>query len=93
MQEQLNTIAKGLDDCIGKYEQYFKIEYSNKSYVDNKLFNEDWKNAKEVLKVIGNYSKALDLLDDYDHRCINKPKGINSDINDCTHYNNCFETF
>ena len=36
--------------------------------------------AKEVLKVIGNYSKALDLLDDYDHRCINKPKGINSDI-------------
>ena len=36
--------------------------------------------AKEVLKVIGNYSKALDLLDNYDHRCINKPKGINSDI-------------
>ncbi len=36
--------------------------------------------AKEVLKVIGNYSKALELLDDYDHRCINKPKGINSDI-------------
>ena len=22
----------------------------------------------------------MDLLDDYDHRCINKPKGINSDI-------------
>ena len=36
--------------------------------------------AKEVLKVIGNYSKALDLLDDYDHRCIDKPKGSNSDI-------------
>ncbi len=36
--------------------------------------------AKEVLKVIGNYSKALDLLDDYDHRKIEKPKGINSDI-------------
>lgn len=36
--------------------------------------------AKEVLKVIGNYSKALDLLDDYDHRRIEKPKGINSDI-------------
>ena len=38
------------------------------------------KDAKEVLKVIGNYSKALDLLDDYDHRRIEKPKGINSDI-------------
>lgn len=24
--------------------------------------------AKEILRVIGNYSKALDLLDDYDHR-------------------------
>lgn len=36
--------------------------------------------AKEILKVIGNYSKALDLLDDYDHRRIEKPKGINSDI-------------
>jgi len=36
--------------------------------------------AKEVLKVIGNYSKALDLLDDYDHRCIDKPKGSSSDI-------------
>ena len=38
------------------------------------------RDAKEVLKVIGNYSKALDLLDDYDHRRIEKPKGINSDI-------------
>lgn len=38
------------------------------------------KDAKEVLKVISNYSKALDLLDDYDHRRIEKPKGINSDI-------------
>ncbi len=24
--------------------------------------------AKEILKVIGEYSKALDLLDDYDHK-------------------------
>lgn len=30
--------------------------------------------AKEILKVIGNYSKALDLLDDYDHRTLLKPK-------------------
>ena len=30
--------------------------------------------TKEILKVIGNYSKALDLLDDYDHRTLLKPK-------------------
>ena len=36
--------------------------------------------AKKVLKVIGDYSKALDLLDDYDHRTIDKPKGSSSDI-------------
>ena len=34
--------------------------------------------AKEILKVIGNYSKALDLLDDYDHRTLLKPNGSNS---------------
>lgn len=34
--------------------------------------------AKEILKVIGNYSKALELLDDYDHRTLLKPKGSNS---------------
>lgn len=34
--------------------------------------------AKEILRVIGNYSKALDLLDDYDHRKLLKPKGNNS---------------
>ena len=31
--------------------------------------------AKQVLKVIGKYSKALDLLDDYDHRTVKKIKG------------------
>ena len=31
--------------------------------------------AKEILKVIGNYSKALDLLDDYDHKTLKKIKG------------------
>ncbi|MBE6150819.1 MAG: phosphoribosylaminoimidazolesuccinocarboxamide synthase [Firmicutes bacterium] len=33
-----------------------------------------------VLKVINDYSKALDLLDDYDHRTLRKLKGNNSDI-------------
>lgn len=31
--------------------------------------------AKDILEVIENYSKALDLLDDYDHQRIQKPTG------------------
>ena len=31
--------------------------------------------AKEIIKVIDKYSTALDLLDDYDHQKISKPKG------------------
>ncbi len=31
--------------------------------------------AKEILKVIGSYSKALDLLDDYDHKTLKKIDG------------------
>ncbi len=31
--------------------------------------------AKDILNVISNYSKALDLLDDYDHRTVKKIKG------------------
>ncbi len=34
--------------------------------------------SKEILKVINNYTKALDLLDDYDHRALNKIKGRTS---------------
>lgn len=50
------------------------IDIANR--MDEKL--ED-SSAKEILKVIGNYSKALDLLDDYDHKAIRKPKGNDSD--------------
>ena len=31
--------------------------------------------AQEIIKVINNYSNALNLLDDYDHKRITKPKG------------------
>ena len=31
--------------------------------------------AKDILQVIGKYTKALDLLDDYDHRTLEKIKG------------------
>ena len=40
--------------------------------IDERLEGND---AKEILKVIGDYSKALDLLDDYDHKTLKKPNG------------------
>lgn len=49
------------------------IDIANR--IDEELENKD---DKEILKVIGNYSKALDLLDDYDHRTLVKPKGNDS---------------
>lgn len=46
------------------------IDIANR--IDERLEGND---AKEILKVIGNYSKALDLLDDYDHRRLKKIDG------------------
>ena len=40
--------------------------------IDDRLENND---AKEILKVIGEYSRALDMLDEYDHKTLNRPKG------------------
>ncbi len=40
--------------------------------MNNSLEDSD---AKGVLKVIGQYTKALDLLDDYDHKAIRKTQG------------------
>lgn len=54
--------------------------------VDDSLEDSD---AKEVLKVISNYSKALDLLDDYDHKTLNKIKGSKSD--EKITYESCLE--
>ena len=36
--------------------------------------------TKEILQVINEYSKALDLLDDYDHRTLKKINGKKSEI-------------
>lgn len=46
------------------------IDIANR--IDEKLEGND---AKEILKVIGDYSKALDLLDDYDHKTLKKIDG------------------
>ena len=50
------------------------IDIANR--MDERLEGDD---AKEILKVIGDYSKALNLLDDYDHRTLKKLKGTNND--------------
>jgi len=47
------------------------------SRIDDDLNNND---AKEILKVIGEYSKALDLLDNYDHKTIKRIKGSSSNL-------------
>ena len=46
------------------------IDIANR--IDERLEGND---AKEILKVIGDYSKALDLLDGYDHRTLKKIDG------------------
>lgn len=50
------------------------IEIANRA--DERLEDAD---AKSILKVIGNYSKALNLLDDYDHKTLKLRKENTSD--------------
>ena len=69
-------------ECLEKTVKL--IEIANR--IDEKLDNSD---AKEILKVIGTYSKALDLLDNYDHKVLSKPKGNNSDSN--IKYEDCLD--
>ncbi len=60
------------------------IDIANR--MDERLEGND---AKEILKVIGDYSKALDLLDDYDHRTLKK---INGNIDERKiKYSECIE--
>ena len=45
--------------------------------------------AQDIIKVINNYSNALNLLDDYDHKTMNKPKGTSS--NEQIKYEDCID--
>ncbi len=60
------------------------IDIANR--IDERLEAND---AKEILKVIGNYSKALDLLDDYDHKTLKKIKGTTD--NRIIQYQDCLD--
>ena len=52
--------------------------------IDQKLNGNE---AQEIIKIINNYPNALNLLDDYDHGKVVKPKGTNSDNK--INYKNC----
>lgn len=56
------------------------------SRIDSSLQDSD---AKEMIKVINNYSNALGLLDDYDHKKIPKPKGTMN--NNVIEYEDCLK--
>ena len=60
------------------------IDIANR--IDEKLKSDD---AKEILKVIGNYSKALNLLDEYDHKTLTKP--IDNNSKKQIKYNDCLD--
>ena len=58
---------------LEKTVKLLEIANRNKEFISSN-------DAKEVLSVLNDYSKALNLLDDYDHKVINKIKGNNSDV-------------
>ena len=51
------------------------IEIANRG---NEIISGD--ESKEILKVINSYTKALDLLDDYDHKTLKKVKGNKNNL-------------
>lgn len=51
--------------------------------------NTNASDSKEILRVITEYTKALNLLDDYDHRTINKPNGHTND--EIITYDSCID--
>ena len=71
-----------------------RLEYLEKTIklidIANRMDEElEGNDAKEILKVIGDYSKALNLLDDYDHKTLKKIDG-NIDERKIK-YNECIE--
>lgn len=61
-----------------------RLEYLEKTVKLLDIANRGYGNnadndTKEILRVINEYTKALDLLDDYDHKAFNKPNGHTSD--------------
>ena len=71
----IKAIFPSFDANLFGYKENTKLEIKNEI------------EAKDILNVISNYSKALDLLDDYDHRTVKKIKGNTS--KDKINYKEC----
>ena len=54
-----------------------RLEYLNKTVeIESKIIAHMAEiDADEMLSVVNGYTNALDLLDDYDHQCVQKPEG------------------
>lgn len=71
-----------------------RLEYLEKTVKLLDIANRGYENtngndSKEILRVISKYSKALDLLDDYDHKALKKQKGTTS--NKTITYEDCLD--
>lgn len=71
-----------------------RLEYLEKTVKLLDIANRGYENtngndSKEILRVISKYSKALDLLDDYDHKTLKKQKGTTS--NKTITYEDCLD--
>jgi len=62
-----------------------RLEYLEKTVKLLDIANRNFDNinaldSKEILRVINEYTNALNLLDDYDHKRISKPNGTTNDL-------------
>ena len=55
------------------------------------IMNQKTTKQKRIIKVINNYSKALNLLDNYDHKTITKPKGMIINNKNKITYEDCID--
>jgi prophage maintenance system killer protein len=71
-----------------------RLEYLEKTVklidIVNRIdYDVDSSDYKEIIKVINSYSNALNLLDDYDHQVLKKPKGSKNSSR--ITYENCLD--
>ena len=69
-------------ECLEKTVQLIDIASRNLEGLENI-------DAKDIIKVLKDYTKSLDLLDDYDHKRVVKPKGRVSE--EKIDYKNCID--
>jgi hypothetical protein len=65
---------KRLQESQNKYQELQKILLSLSNNINK--FEDIPKETKGILQVLAGYSKALDVLDTYEHQNLEKPKGI-----------------